>query len=91
MIIPGGLVGQIVEKGKLKENQYQPVNTDSLEYCWLHNLTLTSDWKHPNAEDKKKLDKIRLVEAETIEPDGTSKKFRYCQKCGNTVYYTNTP
>lgn len=91
MIIPGGQIGEIVEEGRVQEKQYQPVDTDGLEYCWRHPITLTSDWKNPNPEDKTKLDKIRLVEGQTKEKDGSRKKFRYCPKCFQTVYYTKTP
>lgn len=88
MLIAGGEIGQIVKNGKVTERQYQKVDTDSLIYCWRHPITLTSDWKNPSPEDQKKLDKIRLVEGETKNKDGTWTKFRWCRKCGNTVYYT---
>ena len=88
MIIPGGQIGEIASKGRVAEKQYQAVDTDTLSYCWRHNLTLTSDWKNPNKEDQKQLDKIRLVEGETKNKDGTWTRFRWCRKCGNLIYYT---
>ncbi len=91
MIVPGGQVGELASKGKAVEKQYQAVNTDTLEYCWLHNLTLTSDWKNPSPEDKKKLDKIKLKDAQFTEKDGKIHKFRVCPKCGQIVEWTKQP
>jgi hypothetical protein len=91
MLIPGGQIGEIVKDGVIQEKQYEAVNTDTLEYCWLHPYTLTSDWRNPNAEDKKKLDKIRLKEGKIYKEDGSVKKFRYCPKCQQVVWYTKEP
>jgi len=88
MIIPAGEMGQIVKEGKIVERQYQPFDTDKTDYCWKHSIELTSDWKNPNEEDKKKLEKIRLIPAETTEKDGKVDKFRICKKCWNKVEYT---
>jgi len=92
MIIKGGQTGETVENGKILAKQYQPIDTDTLEYCWKHpNTTLTSDWKNPNPEDKKKLDKIKLEHREMKEKDGTISKFRICPKCYNFISYTKIP
>jgi hypothetical protein len=88
MIIPGGETGEVVDKGKIVRKEYQKVDTDTLEYCWLHNLELTSDWKNPNEEDKKKLDQIRLKAGEVTDKKGNIKKFRFCPKCMQTIEYT---
>lgn len=87
MIIAGGEIGNIVKNGKVTERQYQSVNTDTLEYCWRHHPTLTSDWKNPSPEDKKKLDKIRLKDYEVWDKDKLVKA-RFCPKCFQTVFYT---
>jgi hypothetical protein len=88
MIIPAYQSGEVAEGGKIVSKQYQPIDTDTLEYCWRHSLELTSDWKNPNKEDKKKLDKIKLKEGEITEKDGTIKKFRFCPACFQHVEYT---
>lgn len=90
-LIPAGEIGQIVKNGKITERQYQTVNTDTLDFCWRHNIILTSDWKNPNEEDKKKLEKIRLVKYQIKEKDGTFTKLRYCPECYQTVQYTVKP
>ena len=89
-IVQGGQIGEIVKNGK-GIKQYQAINTDDLEYCWRHPITLTSDWKNPNKEDKKKLDKIRLKESFTKEKDGKLHKFRFCPKCWQMVEWTKVP
>ena len=89
MFVIGGEIGQVVKGGKV-EKQYQKIDTDTLDFCWLHNITLTSDWKNPNEEDKKKLEKIRLIERESKGKDGDIIKFRMCPKCYLIVKYTNT-
>jgi hypothetical protein len=86
-IIQGGEVGQIVNNGKVTK-QYEAINTDSLEYCWRHQLRLTSDWKNPSEEDKKKLEAIRLIPGEVKDKEGNVKKFRFCPKCYQVVNYT---
>lgn len=91
MIIQGGESGQVAKNGKLLEKQYQTVDTDNLEYCWKHPITLTSDWKNPNEWDKKKLDKIKLLPREIVEKDGTVNKFRICPSCWLIVPYTKVP
>ncbi len=91
MMIPGGQIGEIADKGKLKEKQYQAVDTDDLEYCWLHNLNLKSDWRIPSIEDQIRLNRIRLVPGTVIGKDGKTHKYRYCPKCHQIVYYTKEP
>jgi hypothetical protein len=91
MIVQGGQIGQIVRKGEKVENQYQAINTDDLEYCWRHNIYLNSDWRNPNKEDQKKLDKIRLMPSETKDKDGKIHKARYCKKCFQQVEWTKQP
>jgi hypothetical protein len=90
MIVPGGNIGEVVSK-KGVEKQYQPVDTDTLSYCYRCNPTLTSDWKHPNEEDKKQLDKIRLKYCQNKNKDGSYHKFRFCPKCYLTVEFTKIP
>lgn len=87
MIISGGEIGQVVKEGKV-EKQYQAVNTDTIDYCWNHSPTLTSDWKNPNDEDKKKLEEIRLKVIECTNKDGSKYKVRFCSKCKQVVQYT---
>lgn len=90
MIIPSFESGQIVENGKLKSRQYNTLDTDRLEYCFRHSLTLTSDWKNPSPKDQKRLDKIKLKEY-VFNDKGKLKKARFCPKCLNTVFYTRQP
>jgi hypothetical protein len=91
MIIPTHQIGEVAKDGQIVEKQYKAFNTDTVDFCWLHNLTLTSDWKNPNEEDKKKLEKVRLEPCEVTERDGSVTKFRRCIKCGQIVRWTNTP
>ena len=91
VVIAGGQIGEIASKGRVTEKQYQAVDSDTLSYCWRHALTLTSDWKNPNKEDKKQLDKIRLKPQQIIEKDGTIHKFRFCPKCWAMIEYTKKP
>ena len=90
MIIPAFQNGEVVSKLGV-EKQFKPIDTDTLEYCFRHSLTLTSDWKHPNKEDQKQLDKIRLIHNEVKNKDGTITKSRYCPKCWTNVSYTKNP
>jgi hypothetical protein len=91
--VPGGQIGEIADKGKVLEKQYQPVDTDVLKYCWRHSIELTSDWQNPSPEDAKKLAKIKLKEGQVTEIEADTKKvkiikFRFCPKCFITVAYT---
>jgi len=88
MLIPGGQIGERASKGRITEKQYQAVNTDKLDYCWRHPITLTSDWKNPSPEDKKQLEEIRLKETEVKNKDGSITKSRFCPKCFVSVPYT---
>lgn len=90
-IIPAGEIGQIVKEGKLIEKQYQPFDTDKIDYCWRHSITLHSDWKNPSEEDQKKLNKVKLQPAITVNKDGSLHKFRWCPKCYQQVEYTKQP
>lgn len=87
MIISAGEIGQVVKDGKV-ERQYKPFDTDTIDYCWNHSPTLTSDWRNPNDEDKKKLDEIRLKQVECTNKDGSKYKVRFCPKCKQVVQYT---
>ena len=91
MIIPGHQIGEIVKDGKLVKKQYKPIDTDTIPFCWLHNLKLTSDWRDPNEYDKKKLHEIRLTKHKITEKDGTSRYIRMCMKCHRILEYTKQP
>jgi len=79
----------IIRGRRLSKHNYESLDSDSIEFCWLHNFNMTSEIDNPNPADKKKLDRIRLVEGHSTDKEGKEEKFRFCPKCYQVVTYTH--
>ena len=90
-IIPAHQIGEVVRDGVIVSKQYKPIDTDTIDFCWLHNIKLSSDWRNPNEYDKKQLHKIRLTKHKLTEKDGKSRYIRMCTKCHRILEYTRQP